>query len=86
MAAENIKEISLEKNILKINNHKEIVTLKNTSIYSFIEKLKRSISIGAEYRNNEGIALKQNIDYLVDLFEQPENRLRNQHLQLKLED
>lgn len=71
IAAEKIREIALEGDTLRINQLRESVSLNDYSLDSFVEKLRMAVSIGGEYRNSQGIALKQNVDYLIELFGQP---------------
>lgn len=68
--SEEIEEIVLTARTLRINNIMlNLQEEKDTSFtLNFIERLRNSISIAREYRNKKGIILRQNVDYLVELF------------------
>lgn len=73
---------------LRINNIRlNVEEDKDTEFTArFIQRLKHSIVVGQEYRNKKGIVLRQNIDYLVELFQKESDRLQKQHIEIKLED
>ena len=72
---------------MRVNNTvTNLVNEEASFTQSFVDKLKASIVVGQEYRNKENITLRQNVDMLVSIFRNREDRLQKHHIQMKLED